>query len=94
MPAEFWGVDDRLGTIEPGRQADLVLIDPDALRHYDSEANTTFGFREAVSSEQMLNRSDGVVTDVWIAGKPAWRNAEPTAHLGETQMGRALTVQK
>ena len=50
VPAEFWGVSDTLGTIEPGRQADLVLIDPEALRAYDSDANTTFGYREAVAS--------------------------------------------
>jgi len=91
VPAEFWGVSDTLGTIEPGRQADLVLIDPEALRAYDSDANTTFGYREAVQAEQMLNRSDGVVTDVWIAGKPAWRDAEPTESLGRVTMGRALT---
>jgi hypothetical protein len=42
----------------------------------------------------MLNRSDGVVTDVWIAGTPAWQNSKPTKHLGATQMGSALTVHK
>jgi N-acyl-D-aspartate/D-glutamate deacylase len=30
VPAEFWGIADQLGSIEPGRRADLVLIDPDA----------------------------------------------------------------
>jgi hypothetical protein len=30
---------------------------------------------DRVTSEQMLNRSDGVVTDVWIAGTPAWRGS-------------------
>ncbi|MGB3050308.1 MAG: amidohydrolase family protein, partial [Polyangiales bacterium] len=92
VPAEFWGVDQTVGTIEPGRQADLILIDPAALKEYDSEANTTFGYREAVAAEQMLNRSDGVVTDVWIAGTPAWRDSKATKHLGATQMGSALTV--
>ncbi|MGB5283076.1 MAG: hypothetical protein WBN29_01110 [Polyangiales bacterium] len=91
-PAEFWGVEQTLGTIEPGRQADMILIDPDALSAYDSEASTTFGYREAVDAEQMLNRSDGVVTDVWIAGTPAWRNSEASEHLGVSRMGRALTV--
>ena len=62
------------------------------LRAYDSDANTTFGYREAVAAEQMLNRSDGVVTDVWIAGTPAWRDSKATMHLGATQMGSALTV--
>jgi hypothetical protein len=70
-----------------------VLIDPEALRAYDSDANTTFGYREAVAAEQMLNRSDGVVTDVWVAGVPAWQAAGPTGKLGTTKMGRALRVQ-
>jgi N-acyl-D-aspartate/D-glutamate deacylase len=94
VPAEFWGVDQTVGTIEPGRQADLILIDPEALSSHDSEANTIFEYREAVAAEQMLNRSDGVVTDVWIAGTPAWQNSKPTKHLGATQMGSALTVHK
>ena len=68
------------------------MIDPAALSTHDSEANTIFEYREAVAAEQMLNRSDGVVTDVWIAGTPAWRDSQPTEHLGAIQMGRALTV--
>ena len=92
VPAEFWGVEAMLGTIEPGKQADLTLIDPEALRAYDSDANTTFGYREAVAAEQMLNRSDGVVTDVWIAGTPAWRDCQATDQLGHSRMGRALTL--
>ena len=92
VPAEFWGVDQTVGTIEPGRQADLILIDPEALSTHDSEANTIFEYREAIAAEQMLNRSDGVVTDVWIAGTPAWRNSKATEHLGATHMGSALTV--
>jgi N-acyl-D-aspartate/D-glutamate deacylase len=92
VPAEFWGMQETVGTIEPDRQADVILIDPEALRTYDSDANTIFGYREAVAAEQMLNRSDGVVTDVWIAGTPAWRNSKATEHLGATHMGSALTV--
>ncbi|MEM7136347.1 MAG: amidohydrolase family protein [Myxococcota bacterium] len=91
VPARFWGIDS-VGTIAPGQQADVILIDPDALRAYDSESQTVFAYREAVGSEQMLNRSDGVVTDVWIAGVPAWRDSRATDHLGQTRMGRALTV--
>jgi N-acyl-D-aspartate/D-glutamate deacylase len=92
VPAEFWGVAETVGTIEPGRQADVILIDPNALRSYDSEANTIFEYREVVGSEQMLNRSEGVVTDVWIAGTPAWRNSHAAPALGKTRMGQALTV--
>jgi N-acyl-D-aspartate/D-glutamate deacylase len=93
VPAEFWGVEHTTGTVEPGRQADLILIDPEALRAYDSDANTIFGYREAVAAERMLNRSDGVVTDVWIAGVSAWRDSKATEQLGTVTMGRALTVE-
>jgi len=93
VPAEFWGVEQTVGAIEPGRQADMILIDPNALRAYDSEARTIFEYRKAVAAEQMLNRSDGVVTDVWIAGTPAWRNSRATQSLGAITMGQALTVE-
>ena len=80
------------GRADDANQAYLILIDPEALSTHDSEANTIFEYREAVAAEQMLNRSDGVVTDVWIAGTPAWRDSKATEHLGATQMGGALTV--
>ncbi|MBW2587324.1 MAG: amidohydrolase family protein [Deltaproteobacteria bacterium] len=92
VPAEFWGCSQVVGTIEPGRQADVILIDPVALSIYDSDANTIFAYRKAVDAEQMLNRSDGVVTDVWIAGTRAWRDSKASEQLGTTRMGRALTV--
>ena len=91
-PADFGGIHS-VGTVEPGKQADVILIDPEALRAYDSEAQTIFEYREAVGSEQMLSRSEGVVTDVWIAGVPAWRDCKATEHLGRTKMGRPLTIQ-
>jgi hypothetical protein len=50
------------------------------------------GLTPFLLAEQMLNRSDGVVTDVWIAGSPAWQNSKPTKHLGATHLGSALTV--
>jgi N-acyl-D-aspartate/D-glutamate deacylase len=92
VPAEFWGMNDKVGTIEAGLKADLILIDPEALRLYDSEANTIFEYRETIAAEQMLNRSDGVVTNVWVTGIPAWRDATATEHLGTVCMGQALTV--
>jgi N-acyl-D-aspartate/D-glutamate deacylase len=92
-PAEFWGMDREVGTVEVGRKADLILLDPDALRRYDSDANTTFAYRKAIGAEQMLNRSDGVVTDVWISGKRAWQDAHASPALGRDTMGEALIVE-
>ncbi len=91
-PAAFWGISS-VGTIAPGQQADVILVDPEALRAYDSDASMIFEYRSAIGAEQMLNRSDGIVTDVWIAGVSAWRNAQATPHLGQSKMGRALTAE-
>ncbi|MGB8221381.1 MAG: amidohydrolase family protein [Polyangiales bacterium] len=93
VPAEFWGVDRIVGTLEPGRRADLILIDPEALGAYDSDAHTICEYRDAVAAEQMLNRSEGVVTDVWIGGIRARKDAKPTKELGTVTMGQALTVE-
>jgi len=81
-----------ISTLSSSRRADLILIDPRALQRYDSHANTIFEYREAVAAEQMLNRSDGVVTDVWIAGARARQDAAATPALGSSRMGSALTV--
>lgn len=89
-PAEFFGLD--VGVIDAGRQADLVLIHPAALRAYDSERRTRLAFRAEFDTEQMVNRSDGVVSYVWIAGQPAWTGEEFGPELGQQRFGRVLTV--
>jgi hypothetical protein len=55
---------NRVGTIEPGRQADFTLDHPEALAGYDSEANTIFEYRRTVATAQTLYRSDGAVANV------------------------------
>jgi len=30
---------------------------------------------------------------VWIAGVPAWHDAQPSERLGRERMGRALTIE-
>ena len=57
------------GRLDVGAQADLVLIDPEALRAYDTDANRRMVYREIFEHEQLVNRSDGVVTAVFIAGR-------------------------
>ena len=90
-PADFWGMLN-VGSIEVGQKADLVVIDPEALRTYDSEAQMVFEHRDALGARQMLNRSDGVVTDVWVGGKRAWQDGRASALLGCQTLGRALLV--
>jgi N-acyl-D-aspartate/D-glutamate deacylase len=89
-PADFFGVD--AGRIDPGAQADVVLIDPQALLAYDTDANRRMIHREIFGHEQLVNRSDGVVTAVFIAGELAWDGRDIAPALGTRRLGRPLTV--
>jgi hypothetical protein len=88
-PARFFGID--CGTLAIGAQADVVVVDPAALARYDSDANRALIWRDDLQAEQLVNRSDGVVSDVFIAGVPAWERGACSAALGSVKMGRALT---
>lgn len=89
-PAEFFGVD--AGRLEPGAQADIVLVDPEALARYDTDANRRMVYRDIFEHGQLVNRSDGVVTRVFIAGEQVWDGREFTAALGTQRLGRPLTA--
>jgi N-acyl-D-aspartate/D-glutamate deacylase len=89
-PAEFFGVD--AGRLEVGAQADIVLVDPEALLTYDTDANRRMIYREIFEHEQLVNRSDGVVTAVFIAGEQVWDGRGFLPALGTRQLGRALTA--
>lgn len=90
-PAEFIGV--KAGTMEIGDRADLAIIDPVALESYDSEAHSRFIWRSDYEHEQMVNRSDGVVSAVLVAGEPVWRDQTFTPEAGTITLGRALRHQ-
>ena len=87
-PAEFFGVD--AGRLDVGAQADVVLLDPEALRTYDTDANRRMIYRDIFEHEQLVNRSDGVVAAVFIAGELVWDGAGFTPALGQKPLGRAL----
>ena len=87
-PAAFFGVD--VGTLEIGAQADIVLIDPEALQTWDDNSNRLFQYRELFEHKQMVSRSDGVVTHVLIHGEPVWQDGDFTETLGQRPLGRAL----
>ena len=88
-PAELFNLD--VGTMDLGAQADLTMIDPQALAAYDSEANTIVKERKVFRHPQMVNRSDGVVTTVVIAGKVAWDGKRYVPAYGRHTYGRVLT---
>jgi N-acyl-D-aspartate/D-glutamate deacylase len=89
-PAEFFGID--AGRLDVGAQADLVLVDPDALLRYDTDASRRMIYRDIFEHDQLVNRSDGVVTAVFIAGEQVWDGRDFTPTLGTRKLGRALTA--
>lgn len=86
--ASLFGLD--VGSLDIGAQADIVLVDPKALLNYNSEASTITHYREVFEYDQMVNRSDGVVSKVIIAGKIAWDGENFAANFGKEKFGRAL----
>jgi N-acyl-D-aspartate/D-glutamate deacylase len=86
--ADLFGV--KAGTINEGDVADLILVDPQALANYDGEAHIIRQHRTEYNNDQLVNRSDGVVPLVMIAGNVAWENDEFSHHLGDKPMGRLL----
>lgn len=89
-PAEFFGVD--AGEIRVGAQADIVLINPASLQQYETNNNRHYIYVPHYDAKCMVNRSDGVVEQVYINGIRAWENGSRyTDALGKKTLGRALT---
>lgn len=86
--ADVFGVEG--GSIYEGDIADLILIDPEKLAAYDGEKQVTRIQREEFQTEQLVNRSDGVVSLVLIGGHTAWKNNNFGQQLGQAPMGRLL----
>jgi N-acyl-D-aspartate/D-glutamate deacylase len=78
------------GTIEPGAQADFVLIDPQALAAHDGERNTIRVWRDVLQNDQLVNRSNGVVAGVFIHGEEVWDGANFTSVFEREKLGRVL----
>ncbi len=87
-PAEFFGLD--VGSLEIGAQADIILIDPEALRQWDDNSSRQFIYRELFDHKQLVSRSDGVVSQVLIRGESVWQDGAFTPALGREALGRAL----
>ena len=87
-PAKLFNLD--VGGLRIGDVADIVLINPDELLHYDSLAHTKMQYRELFLHDQMVNRSDGVVDKVFIAGKLTWNGNDFEKEFGKQSYGRLL----
>jgi hypothetical protein len=49
-------------------------------------------YRDIFEHEQLVNRSDGVVTAVFIAGEQVWDGRDFSHALGTRRLGRPLTA--
>jgi N-acyl-D-aspartate/D-glutamate deacylase len=78
------------GTIEVGDQADLILIDPEALQRFDHHNSVQRIYRDEFQHDQLVNRTDGVVPLVMIKGHPTWRGDQFEQGFGGRQYGRVL----
>lgn len=87
-PADFIGIE--AGRIGTGDIADIAIIDPEALKTYDSDAGLKFIHRDVFDHEQLVNRSDGVVSHVIVGGGVVWRDGNFTEAHGTVKLGRAL----
>lgn len=87
-PADFFGID--AGVLKPGAQADIAVIDPAALARHDGEACIRYVWRDAFQHHQLVNRPEGVVTQVLVAGHLAWDQGAYTPEFGRVRMGRVL----
>ena len=87
-PAEFFGLD--VGSIDIGAQADVVLINPEALKTWNTDDTRQLEYREIFSHDQMVNRPQGIVSHVLINGEAVWQGDDFTEALGSKTLGRAL----
>ncbi len=94
-PAAFFGLDrgpNAVGSLQVGGRADLTLLNPEALVHYDGEASVQYIYRDVFDCHQLVNRSDGVVEGVYVAGKQVWEGDHFTPAHGNAHLGEALRV--
>ena len=90
-PPTFFGLQD-LGKLELGAQADLVIIDPEALPSWDDNDNRIPSYRGLFEHNTMLSRSDGVIAYTFINSEQDWCDGEVTEAPCSNPQGRALCV--
>ncbi|MFL2522999.1 MAG: amidohydrolase family protein [Candidatus Azotimanducaceae bacterium] len=88
-PAEFFGLPD-VGSLKVGSRADMLLLNPEQLATYDGEASVQYQYRDVFDCHQLVNRSDGVVGGVYVAGQRVWDGADFCGEHGRRSLGGAL----
>lgn len=86
--ADVFGVD--VGYLSENGPADIAIIHPENLKTYDAASKVQRIHRKAFGHDQLVNRSDGIVSHVMINGRPAWEGESFVKGMGEMEMGRLL----
>jgi N-acyl-D-aspartate/D-glutamate deacylase len=90
--ADWFGLD--VGRLRPGGGADMVLIDPAALRQARLDTYAEAPFEELGGLRRVVNRHDGVVKATIVNGRIAFADDRPAADLGRAPVyGRFLKRQ-
>lgn len=84
MPARLFGLAHRKGTLLPGADADIILVDPTARQTVDAEL-----FWPTVSPSPLVGESLGGWPDLTISrGEVVWRDGALTASAGRGELIR------
>ncbi len=86
--ADWYNLDT--GVLKPGAQADIVLLDPAALKRTTLDHYAEAPFEAMGGLQRVVNRNDGVIRCVLIRGQVAFENDTPSPMLGTQAMGRFL----
>jgi len=87
-PAQFFGLD--VGTLDIGAKADMVLINPEQLRGWHTDDTRQLEYRTIFEHEQMVNRPEGIVAGVWVAGEQVWTGEAYAESFGRQPVGKYL----
>lgn len=81
--ADWYGLD--IGTLRVGSRADLVVLDPLALKHARLGEYAEAAFEELGGMPRVVNRNDGVVKATIINGNVAFERDRPSPDLGKVR---------
>lgn len=86
--ANIFGIEG--GQIKVGGRADITIVNPEELEAYDGENNVQRIYREDFEHEQLVNRSDGVVTATIVSGRAIWHNSKFANDINKSKYGKCL----
>jgi dihydroorotase-like cyclic amidohydrolase len=78
------------GQIKVGERADITIVNPEELEVYEGENSVQRIYREDFEHEQLVNRSDGVVTATIVSGRAIWQNSKFANDINKSKYGKCL----